>query len=178
MLESNSLTNHSSGHQMTDSQGGNLKHAESLWKKGDTLEAGRIIFENLPVQKRVAWAAKVLDTVIEHTGIQCRPIETLREIANDRHRWADGHLVFDNIRTLTLQVERLDSRTAEQDLFLVQLLLAEIVAKVVYNATNPDGPFDEDSGWWIAHCVKSCLDRINDAEFAKLAWRVLSEIPD
>jgi hypothetical protein len=35
-------------------------------------------------------------------------------------------------------------------LLMEHLVLAELVAKVTYNETNPDDEFDEDSGWWVA----------------------------
>jgi hypothetical protein len=48
--------------------------------------------------------------------------------------------------------------------------LAENVAKVLYNATDPRDEFDEDSGWWIVSCLKDILDVLKDDEFSKVAW--------
>jgi hypothetical protein len=40
--------------------------------------------------------------------------------------------------------------TKDQETLASLLLLAEMVAKVTYNATDPPDEFDENSGWWIA----------------------------
>lgn len=67
------------------------------------------------------------------------------------------------------------TRSPAEKLFLAQLCLAENVAKVVYNATNPPDPFDEDSGWWIAVCLKEILDLLSDGEYAETMWAILSK---
>jgi hypothetical protein len=51
--------------------------------------------------------------------------------------------------------------------------LAELVAKVTYNATDPPDRFDEDSGWWIAACLRDLVDRLGDEEFSEAAWSAL-----
>ncbi len=43
--------------------------ARRLWEKGNTLEAGKLIFESLPAGTRPQWAARVLRLVVEWTGI-------------------------------------------------------------------------------------------------------------
>jgi hypothetical protein len=53
------------------------------------------------------------------------------------------------------------------------LLLAEIAAKVMYNATQPDDPFDEDSGWWLAPCLRELLSTGLSAEVAGQATHAL-----
>ena len=63
--------------------------------------------------------------------------------------------------------------TKEQELLGWLLALAELVAKVTYNATDPQDEFDEDSGWWIAPCLKGFLDSLNDNEFSNVAWSAL-----
>ncbi len=71
-------------------------------------------------------------------------------------------------------MEQLEARTPQQDLLLNHLLLAELVAKVTYNSTNPPDEFDEDSGWWIAPCLKDILDAVNDENFSLTVWSALS----
>jgi hypothetical protein len=54
------------------------------------------------------------------------------------------------------------------------LSLAELVAKVTYNAAEPPDPFDEDSGWWIAASIRGFVDhRWKDQEFSEAAWSAL-----
>ena len=56
-------------------------------------------------------------------------------------------------------------------------VVAELVAKVTYNETDPDDEFDEDSGWWIAPCVKTVLEEIGDAGFERSMWLMLISDP-
>ncbi len=69
-----------------------------------------------------------------------------------------------------MKLDKLITRSPEQTLLLQQVGLAELVAKVIYNATNPPDEFDGDSGWWVAVCLKSILDLLNDDEFSRLMW--------
>jgi len=74
---------------------------------------------------------------------------------------------------MTLKLEKAHFRSRSEKLLLPHLLLAELVAKVTYNATNPDDEFDEDSGWWIAVCLKDILDSVSDSAFSEKMWQVL-----
>ena len=58
-------------------------------------------------------------------------------------------------------------------MFASLLSLAELVAKVTYNAVDPPDEFDEDSGWWIAASLRGFVDLWMDDEFSKVAWSAL-----
>ncbi len=151
-----------------------LSEARSLWKKGNALEAGKLIFENLPLGARPQWAARVLRLVVDRTGVRSQPVELAIAIANTPSDWLKAHDVFSTLRKATLELERLRSPSPQQALLLKHLVLAELVAKVTYNSTNPVDEFDEDSGWWLAPCLKDILDSLDDAQFAVAAWSALS----
>jgi hypothetical protein len=127
-----------------------LSEARSLWNKGNALEAGKLIFENLPVGTRPQWAARVLRLVVDRTGIKSQPVELAISTANSPSDWGKAHDVFSTVRRATLELDRLSALSPSQMLFMEHLVLAELVAKVTYNETNPDDEFDEDSGWWVA----------------------------
>ena len=76
-----------------------------------------------------------------------------------------------------LRLENIDARSYGQELELCQLYLAENVAKVLYNATNPVDPFDEDSGWWTVSCLKDYLDCVGNAEVSGAAWAAIAKVP-
>jgi len=61
----------------------------------------------------------------------------------------------------------------EQVMFPFLLSLAELVAKVTYNAVDPPDEFDEDSGWWIAASLRAFVERWNDTNFSEAAWSAL-----
>ena len=151
-----------------------LSKARGLWKNGNALEAGRLIFESLPVGTRPQWAARVLRLVVDRTGVKSEPVELAISIANTPDDWSKAHDVFSTVRDATLELERLRPLSPPQTLLLRHLGMAELVAKVAYNATNPVDEFDEDSGWWIAPCLKHILDSLDDEKFSIAAWSALS----
>jgi hypothetical protein len=155
-----------------------LKQAAELWANGKPLEAGRLVYENLPVEERPKWAARILKLILGKSGIQSSQLDKLLDIANNKHLWKEGHSVFDSIRDSTLQLDELRRTrklSVDETLQNSVLSFAELVAKVVYNATNPPDEFDEDSGWWIAACLRGFVDnRWTDEAFEKEAWESLS----
>ena len=153
-----------------------LSKARSHWKKGQALEAGRLIFESLPLGTRPHWAARVLRQVVERTGVKFQPIESIVGIADCPNDWGKAHDAFSVLRKATLDLEQLKARSPEQALLLNHLMLAELVAKVTYNATSPSDAFDEDSGWWIAPCLKDILDSLSDENFSEAAWSALASV--
>src|ERR1700723_139506 len=108
------------------------------------LEAGRLIFETLPSADRPRWAGRILELAVHKSGLRVRAIESLRGVIQNPSAWSEGHRVFSSLRTETLKLERRWWRTARRELLLHLLCLAENVAKVVYNATDPPDEFDED----------------------------------
>ena len=68
-------------------------------------------------------------------------------IAKRRLFWRWGHSALDEVRRLTLRYE--DSKSKDE-VYGGLLYLAENVAKVTYNATNPPDPFDDDVDAWVA----------------------------
>ncbi|MBO0797478.1 MAG: hypothetical protein J2P31_01525 [Blastocatellia bacterium] len=156
-----------------------IKRAAELWHSGEPYEAGRIIFEGLPEEVRPAWATGILHLVLERTGVKLKQIDRLLEIVDRPEEWRKAHQVFSSIRGQTLKWDELAKHelTTEQRALGYVLELAELVAKVTYNATDPDDEFDEDSGWGIASILRNFVDRLNDENFAQVAWLALSKEP-
>lgn len=150
-----------------------LEQAGEHWRQGLALEAGRIIFENLHAHLRPKWASTILHLVLSKSGISFAPIESLLDIVDQPSEWANAKCAFSLLRESTLELERMQTRSLEQEMLLRHLYLAENVSKVIYNSTHPPDEFDEDSGWWIAVCLKSLVDWWNDDEFADAAWAAL-----
>jgi len=151
-----------------------LSKARTLWEKGEALDAGKLIFESLPVETRPQWAGRGLRLALDRTGIKSEPIERALAIAMTRNYWGKAHDAFSSLRKATLELDKLKALSHQQELLLSLLVLAELVAKVTYNSTNPSDEFDADSGWWIAPCLRELLDFVNDEEFSMAAWSALS----
>jgi len=152
-----------------------LEIARHHWDRSEALAAGRLIFESLPPEVRSPWAINILNFVRNAQRLKIRSIERLVGVAFHPENWKSIKPLFSEIRNETLQLEQRPTRSRDEELVLCQLYLAENVAKVIYNATGPMDEFDDDSGWWIAKCLKCCVDQVGDEQFAKAAWSVLSD---
>ena len=151
-----------------------LSEAKSLWDSGQILEAGRIVFEQVAITRRPIWAAKALRFAADLTGIQDWIVSECIRISECPGDWHLGKSLFDRIRDKVLDLERMKNRTRSQDLSLDVWLLAELVAKLAYNATDPADEFDDDTGWWVAVCLKYMAVDNNGSRVDDNAWAILT----
>jgi hypothetical protein len=152
--------------------------AKENWQRGQVLEAGRLIFEHLPNDSRPKWAARILRFAVERSGVQCPCFEQLLYTADHQAMWGNGHRAFSEVRNVTLKMDELRKRqrlVKEQEALCLLLPLAELVAKVVYNATYPPDEFDEDSGWHIVLYLKKFFERLNQGDTQDLIWDLVSK---
>jgi hypothetical protein len=155
-----------------------VSQAAKYWQSGQTIEAGRLIHDHLRPRDRPAWAAKILLLVLDKNGADRSHFHQILETAENPQWWAKGQGCFDLLRNETLKYDDLRRKgklTKEQDVYARLLLLAEFVAKVTYNASDPKDEFDEDSGWWIAVVLNGFVKMWGDAEFSKAAWSALCD---
>ena len=155
-----------------------LQQAAKLWTTGEALEAGRLIFENLPSKERPRWAAGILKLVLDRSSVEPSLFSRVVTVAENEDLWKQGHQVFDSLRDTTLtfdDLRRSRALTNDEELLASIVLLGELVAKVIYNATNPLDEFDNDSGWYIAAHLRAFVDRWSrDEHFVLAAWMVLT----
>lgn len=147
--------------------------AFAYWSAGDPVEAGRVILESIKKHDQPAWAANVLQRVVDKTGVKSIVFENVLLCAKNPENWSGGHKAFSLARGAVLRLEENDDLSSEQELLLCVLLLAEVVAKVAYNAAEPVDEFDEDSGWWVAACLKEVLELLDDDQFSEVMWTTL-----
>jgi hypothetical protein len=153
-----------------------LQLARDYWQSGQLVEAGRLIYDNLPVEARPAWAARILRLVLDKSEADRSSFLRILDTAKHPPWWANGHRCFDLLRDESLGIDELRRKRAlrnDEDLLARLLWLAELVAKVTYNAVDPPDPFDEDAGWFIATSLRGFVDMWQDEEFSKAAWLAL-----
>jgi hypothetical protein len=153
-----------------------LETARKYWEGGQPVEAGRLIHDNLPAEDRPAWAARILRLVLDRSGANRSAFTRILKTADNPRWWANGHRCFDLLRDETLRIEKVEKKrklTKDEEMFAYLLSLAELVAKVTYNAVDPPDAFDEDSGWWIAACLRPFVDMWKDEQFSNAAWSAL-----
>jgi hypothetical protein len=165
---------HSPGNRNMANSHENREHrAEVFWRAGLSHEAGELIFESLPPERRPKWASSVLKVVVDRCGINSPPIQTVLDIAEQPTKWVEARRVFQMLRDIGFTFDERKDLTREEELLNRVLCLAEIVCRVLYNATSPPNPFDANSGWWVAVCLKRVLDYLDDPVFSESAWRTL-----
>ncbi len=106
------------------------------------LKIGEQIFENIPNEVRPGWSGFILSHFDSHINQIPLSILELHQIIDNKERWKEAHQQFGEIRVFGLENK---NYTPEN-----YLRLAEIVAKVTYNASGEPAPFDKDSGHYIA----------------------------
>lgn len=155
----------------------NKSTAYCLWCDGKTLEAGKLLFEEIPEDQRGLWATSVLELALEFAPVSNLQVRRLARMASRRCLWFTAHSHFDSIREQTLKLEkkiqRLDQLSRDDTIRLSLCFLAEGVAKVIYNSTNPIGPFDDDSGWHVTPAFHTLLTDCADDRFSKEAELLL-----
>lgn len=105
------------------------------------IETGQEIFEDLPNDIRPAWAGFILSRFDYYLKNIPSCVLDLYQIINHEERWKEAHEQFSKIREFALA-----NKNYKPDIYLS---LAELVAKVTYNASYGPAPFDYDSGHYI-----------------------------
>lgn len=149
-----------------------FERLRKLWAVGDPSQAaGREIFDAIKNDRRPAWAANILEWCAGKFGEEIDEVRAVIQVAQDDRRWHEAHRVFDRVRGQTLRHDRPGHANRK----LVALLyVAEIGAKVTYNAAGTAAPFDHDSGWWMASNLRHFVAALPDAENAESeAWDLL-----
>lgn len=118
------------------------------------LERGKQIFERIKNQDRPNWGLQILSAFDEYVSIIPQSIVGLKSIIKDRSRWKEAHKQFSEIRIFSL-----DNKSYEPEGYL---FLAELVAKITYNASGELAPFDHDSGWHIPTLAVETAQYFND----------------
>lgn len=105
------------------------------------LGTGKLIFESVPSELQPRWAGFVLSQFNYYVRPLPKQVSELFTLIKHPDSWKLAHEQFTEIRKLLLS-----NSLFELDAYLY---LAEIVAKVTYNASGAPAPFDEDSGWYL-----------------------------
>jgi hypothetical protein len=154
-----------------------MTNAHEMWRSGQSLTAGEIVFNSVREEERPRWAACVLEYALQLSGVSDAELQDVIAMANDRTRWKDGHLKFNAIRKSTIKLDSRLIRTKAVNTRNAIYCLAELVLKVTYNATSPSDEFDEDSGAWVLACLADVLGEIGAGADFEAAWHHVLAIP-
>jgi hypothetical protein len=143
-----------------------VSKALELWNAGQATKAGGLLYEQVPIATRPLWAARILD-LCRRLRKSPLAVNAVYAIAVRRYLWRWGHVAFRAVRRLTLQYEKGKNK---DEVYGGLLYLAENVAKVAYNATDPPDPFDYDAGASVISCLRHLVNKVDDPEFETKAW--------
>ena len=118
------------------------------------IKIGQQIFENLPNDIRPGWAGLVLSRFDHYIKDIPSSILELYSIIDNKDRWKEAHEQFTKIRVFGLENKNYEPES--------YLRLAELVAKVTYNASGQSAPFDSDSGHYIASLALKATEHFDD----------------
>lgn len=146
-----------------------IDELKALWCRGDTLRVSNAILANLRPDDLPIWSAGLLNIIVLSASLDDQIFSQTVIIARTPDRWCEGHQQFSCIRrkVLSLYDAIRSAPTANQELELASLALAELIAKVTYNATSPADPFDEDSFESILSSVKAFDDYLADDNLSR-----------
>jgi len=120
------------------------------------LNIGQQIFESLPNDIRPGWAGLILSRFDNYVKDIPTPIQELFPIIDEKDQWKDAHEQFTKIRLFLLDNQK---KYQPED----YLKLAELVAKVTYNASGEPAPFDIDSGFYISSLALKITKHYDDS---------------
>ena len=153
-----------------------VQKAKDYWNGSRSLEAGRLIYDNLPSEARPRWATQVLQIVVHKSDLPLPFLKETLDLSMNSRKWYRAHRLFDRIRRAALQLDQIQEKrswTKEEKLMSDMLGLAELACKVIYNASNPPDEFDSDSGYRLVSYLRYFVDIWEDKNFSDLAWSTL-----
>lgn len=118
------------------------------------IKIGQQVFENLSNDIRPDWAGLVLSRFNHYIKDIPTSILELYPIIENKDRWKEAHGQFQKIRVFGLE-----NKNYKPEYYL---RLAELVAKITYNASGQPAPFDNDSGHYIASFALKTTEHFDD----------------
>lgn len=139
----------------------------AAWAAGD-LGAAVEIAARIPATKQPAWAASLVSWCAERAPRRPLEVDRLLEIAPDVTRWHEARGVFHVLR------ERKLAAQGDEDLTAL-LSVAELAAKVTFNASGGSAPFDRDSAARLAVALRRFVERLaSHPDVEHEAWHLLT----
>jgi hypothetical protein len=134
-----------------------LEEARALWRSKNDEESGFRVFEAFDSSsQRVQWVSNILDSCLSLLSQPHPTFSRCLEVARTPARWGEAHGCFSGIRSLITPTNQLPP-----DNYVEQIqVIAELVAKVVYNESCSPMPFDRDSGWAIIPAMRRLASEV------------------
>jgi hypothetical protein len=142
------------------------------WLHGNAVLLGRAVMDPLTPAQQVARAVAVLD-LCRSRWSHVQEVQLVSQLGAAPERWREGHDGFDAVRSLALE----EGRKPTSDVYRALLDVAEIAAKIIYNASGQPAPFDRGSPVRLSPYARSFIEALGDHGFGVLVWAALTSAP-
>lgn len=144
------------------------------WRR-EQLDACEEIAAGFSPEALVSMGVRALELCLQVTDGP-RAVHEVVRVGRDRTRWGDGHRAFDAVRKLTLRAEPVIWPCSQAKVRL--LFVAENTARVIYNATAPIDPFDDDSAAWLLKTLAEFALASGSSSLPDAIWRAIVDSSD
>ena len=141
------------------------QRARSYLDTGRSLQAGKMVYEQLPKDFRPHWAGSILD-LCRGRFPHVREVDEVYFISCAAPHWERARQSVVAIRNLTC------SDTAPFAGAPLLFRLAEHTAQVIYNASGGAAPYDHNVGWKLVEDLHVICEFLGDAEFTVEAAKI------
>jgi len=138
----------------------------------EDIQTYKTLLANVPPDHLARIARALLELSMLEVPVG-KEVANVAKTAANPDRWRQGHAAFDLVRDRVLEWESKD--TAPSDSSYYVLLVAENAARVIYNATEPLDPFDDDSGAWLVMTFIQLSRRLNSSSLVERALNVFRD---
>lgn len=151
-----------------------LRDGRERWPTECSKTLSKHLFERVSSpERRPLWASRILKTCVGHLSVDSPEIARVLDVAENPAEWKHGHDAFSTVRQSALNLTKLKPLTMPQQILVRLLTIAELVAKVTYNATAPPDQFDQDSGCFIAMSASHLCKTVSDKTFSDAVWNAM-----
>jgi len=144
-----------------------VQEAREYWDGGQPYQAGRTLFEHIPLESRHTWAYQLL--MLARPYFPRDPqVEAILEFTRCPQSWGQGRPdPCDQARRI---IHDVDARRSHSPIFA----LAAQAGKLSYTAQRYPQPFDHDAGWKLAVPAWHIARKSCDNELAGQLWSALA----
>jgi hypothetical protein len=134
-----------------------ISQLADAWLDGDE-RACVLLADRLSTAALLCLATSGLAACSQFTTSARAEIAEVVRVGTSPQLWSEAHKAFDRVRGLTLAAER--QGASPEDARYVLLFVAENAARVIYNASLPRDPFDDDAAESLLRVLANFCGRV------------------
>lgn len=151
-----------------------MKSPDELMRRwlGEDFSSCALLAEMISQNARTTLATMALEECLIVTSAP-NEVHAVVHIGKHPELWSTAHRAFDAVRDLTLRYEQ--TSHGMHSAYYALLFVAENAARVIYNATSPPDPFDDDSAAWLLMCLAQLVNQTGTPNLRGRLWQLVEE---